>query len=165
MTYKIALSVGFILAAAIPFLAQTKVVTNATLEKYKQQRMAAEREYRENYERLGLPSPEELERRREQSRVETEALSAKLRAENMERERLVVQRETNERFAAGHYRNSAVPVDQVYREPNYFWSYGRRYRYPPRQTYYQQPGYFAGGQFWPTGSRTESRPLIKIRHR
>src|SRR3954466_53115 len=70
---------------------QTKSVTNADLEKYKESRLKAEREYRENYERLGFPSPEELDRRREQSQKDTEELSAKLRAERLEREKLELQ--------------------------------------------------------------------------
>ncbi|HMS40609.1 MAG TPA: hypothetical protein PKE69_10305 [Pyrinomonadaceae bacterium] len=32
--------------------AQTKTITNADLEKYRQKRLAAEKDYAENYERL-----------------------------------------------------------------------------------------------------------------
>ena len=39
---------SFILTATIAAFAQTKTITNADLEKYKQQRLAAERDYREN---------------------------------------------------------------------------------------------------------------------
>ena len=47
---------------AIPELgiSQTRTITNADLEKYKQKRLAAEKELRENYRELGFPSPEEL---------------------------------------------------------------------------------------------------------
>src|SRR5687768_3991702 len=75
------------------FALSQQTVTNAQLEKYRQQRLNAERDYRENYERLGLSSPEELDRRREESRAQTEELSAKLRAERLERERIQAQRE------------------------------------------------------------------------
>ncbi|HEX8736166.1 MAG TPA: hypothetical protein VF721_12635 [Pyrinomonadaceae bacterium] len=41
----------------------TKTVTNADLEKFRQKRVAAEADYRANYKKLGMPSPEELEKR------------------------------------------------------------------------------------------------------
>lgn len=41
----------------------TKTITNADLEKFRQKRLQAEADYRANYEKLGMPSPEELERR------------------------------------------------------------------------------------------------------
>lgn len=68
--------------------AQTRTVTNADLEKFRAERLEAERQYRQNYERLGLPSPEELERRRTESAREREELSARLRAERLQREQL-----------------------------------------------------------------------------
>jgi hypothetical protein len=144
--------------------AQTKAVTNADLETYRQNRLKAEREYRENYAKLGLPSPEELDKRREQSRIETEQLSAKLRAARLERERIEAEREANEALAAAYYRSIQPAQDPQYQydEPLYFWSNGRRFRMT-RQRQYQQPGFFAGGQFWPTGPRTRPQPLIRIR--
>ncbi len=138
---------------------QTKAVTNSDLEKYRQERLKGEREYRENYARLGLPSPEELERRREQSRIEAAQLSAKLRAERLERERIEAERQTYERRAASeHTYDWAAPAPRYY-EPPYFYSYF----YPQRRrlrTAFTQPGYFAGGQFWPTGPRTKPRPMF-----
>lgn len=68
--------------------AQTRTVTNADLEKFRAERLEAERQYRQNYERLGLPSPEELERRRVESARGREELSARLRAERLQREQL-----------------------------------------------------------------------------
>jgi len=168
----------FILATAISLVAQTRSITNADLEKYRQARLTAEREYRDNYEKLGMPSPEELARRREQSIIETEKLSAKLRDEQLERDRLDAQREQY-----NNSYNSYPPViyEQPRYDPGYFWSWGLGYgrglgnrggigggigngggvgnRRPfLRPTPYQQPGYVAGGQFWPTGSRTPSLP-------
>ena len=140
--------------------AQGKLVTNADLERYKQDRLKAEREYRENYARLGLPSPEELDRRREQSRLETEQLSAKLRAERLERERLEAEQQANAQLAAAYYRTLQAGQEQ-YNEPSYFLSYGRRHRIPPRQSF--QAGYFAGGQFWPTPTRTPMPRPVWIR--
>ena len=147
--------------------AQVRSVSNADLDKYKQDRLKAEREYRENYAKLGLPSPEELDRRREQSRIESEQLSAKLRAARLERERIEAEREATAALAAAYYRSIQPAQDSQYQysEPSYFWSYGRRYRLSGFRRQYQQPGFFAGGQFWPTGPRTPPRPiLIRPRH-
>lgn len=150
---------GFIVVAAGIAAAQTRTVTNADLEKYRQERLKAEREYRENYATWGFSSPEELDRRREQSRIETEQLSAKLRAERLEREHLEAERLWSEQAAAAYYRAAPVERGQPYTAPGYFRSYGRRYAYPVRR-HYSQPGYFAGGQFWPTpgGIRPRLRP-------
>jgi len=145
-------------------VAQRKTVTNADLEKYRQTRLKGEREYRENYARLGLPSPAELDRRIEKSRIESEQLSAKLRLQRLERERIEAEAAENTRLAAPYYRYSHIESGQYYSESPYFFSYGQRRRYPFRRAY-SQPGYFAGGQFWPTGSRTRPQRLISIRRR
>ena len=76
---------------ALSMSAQTKAVTNADLTKFRSQRLTAEKDLRENYERLGFPSPEELRERQEKNRIETEQLSAKLRTERFEREKLAAE--------------------------------------------------------------------------
>lgn len=55
-------------------MAQTarKTVTNTDLEKYRRERLKSEAEYRANYKKLGMPSPEELERQRIESRAQAE---------------------------------------------------------------------------------------------
>ena len=70
---------------------QIKTITNADLEKYRQKRLQAEREYLENYERLGLPSPAEIERERVQSNRERAELAQRLEREQLEREANVQQ--------------------------------------------------------------------------
>jgi hypothetical protein len=147
---------------------QARSVTNADLEKYKQSRLKAEQEYRENYARLGFPSPEELERRREQSLKETEALSAKLRAERLEREKLELQQWESERLAASQsvtYSSNGQYFDPYFGTGYYGGGYygggyygGNAYRgrrggrgyYGGRSGYLGSGpiGYFAGGQFW-----------------
>ncbi len=98
MKKQILLFLGFIFICANIASAQSKrTVTNADLEKFRQKRVQAEREYRENYQRLGLPSPEELEKQREQNRKELAELSERLQNENLERER--IQREEEYRQA------------------------------------------------------------------
>jgi len=141
--------------------AQARLVTNASLEQYQQERLKAEQEYRENYARLGLPSPEEIDRRREQSRIETEQLAAKLRAESLEYARLEAQRRENARHATSYYGDTQVWYGAGWYYPNYIWSYVRRPKLPHVQPY-SQPGYFAGGQFWPTGSRTTNTPIWHV---
>ena len=75
-----------IFVAANLAVAQTKTVTNADLEKHRQKRLQAEKEYRENYSKLGFPSPEELEKQNEKSRIEREQLSQRLEAKQRENE-------------------------------------------------------------------------------
>ncbi len=65
-----------------------KTVTNADLEKFRQKRLAAERDYRENYARMGFPSPEELDAQIEKSRVQREAMAERYRNERLQREQL-----------------------------------------------------------------------------
>lgn len=158
MRFKIAAMMCLIFAAAVSLMAQTKTVTNADLEKYRQVRLKAEREYRENYERLGLASPAELERRNEQSRADTQRLADKLRDAELERERLNASVEANSR---SYFPVFQTPTQPRTYSPSYFLSYGRHYRL--RQPYYLQgqTGYVGGGQFWPTGGRTPLQPTFK----
>ena len=88
--------------------AQTRTVTNGDLEKYRQKRITAERDLRENYERLGFPSPAELERQFEQSRIERSDLAARLRAENLEREQFNLERQRAETEARS--RNFQIQI-------------------------------------------------------
>lgn len=142
-------------------------ITNLDLEKYRDARMAADKELRENYEKLGFPSPQELERRREKSRVETEELAAKLRAERLEQERLDAQREAESRrmivYNRGIVRQNDVYFSSGYSSGYFYSPYVNPY-WRPRT--YGQPGYYAAGQFWPTGPATNPRPLfIRPRNR
>ncbi len=79
MKRQILLFLGFIFISAIVGSAQTKTVTNADLEKFRQKRVQSEQDYRDNYQKLGLPSPEELEKQREQNRKELSELSGRRR--------------------------------------------------------------------------------------
>ena len=169
MRFRIAFLICFTLVLAASLAAQTTLVTNANLDQYKQDRLKADREYRESYERMGFPSPEELHRRSDQSRIETEQLAAKLRAANIERERLEAERlqaeqRASAQLAAAYYQYAQIGSDPLYNGFYYSASYGRRHGFPIRHNYFQ-PGYFAGGQFWPTGASTPPRPLfVPSRH-
>lgn len=129
---------------------QARTVTNSDLEKYRAERVKAETYLRENYARLGFPSPEELAKRNEQSAKEMAELSARLRAERLERERIEAEREAAERRVVTVYQVQPVEIVPEIYGSTYFWSGGRRFRRPFRQPF-QQPGYFAGGMFIPTG--------------
>jgi len=116
--------------------AQTKTVTNADLAKFAKKRIAAEREYRENYERLGMPSPEELERMNAADAKEREELSRRLRAERLRQEAINAQREA----AAAMRRPVTLYVEQN-RGGGYYstypYVYGGGYYYPSRRRHYR----------------------------
>jgi hypothetical protein len=90
MKFKAVLWASAVLLAVVPAFSQrtARTVTNLDLEKYKQQRLKAEKDYADNYQRLGFPSPEELQKQIEKSRVEREALAARLAAERIQREKV-----------------------------------------------------------------------------
>jgi hypothetical protein len=127
-------------------------VTNADLEKFKQKRESAEREYRETYAAKGLPSPEEINRRNEAKQTAMEELAAKLRMEALERERLAAEIEARR---ASEPRNVTVIVpDGTYDSAIYSGGFatggrfGRRFGnriFRPRIL----SGYAAGGVLWP----------------
>jgi hypothetical protein len=169
MTQKLFFVFCFMTATAAICSAQTLTVTNSDLEKYRQDRVKAETDLRDNYARLGFPSPEERARRNAQSAKEAEELSARLQKEAIERERLEAERAAAENRAAQYYyrapqQTQILPsyYDAGY---TYYWWNGRRYRVPRVNFPYQQPGYFAGGQFWPTGPSSPPQPLIQINPR
>ena len=147
----------FLFAGAV---SAQRTVTNADLEQYKQKRLQADKDYRENYERLGMPSPEELEKRREASRAETAKLYDKLRTERLEAAKL----STMEAAANAQIVQSTqfVPVAVPYGVPGgyVFYPNGRFARSNRFRGVTQ--GYFAGGQFWPTGSLTKPGPILRI---
>lgn len=142
----------YLLISALIFVAtsfvfaQTKTVTNGDLEKFKQKRLKAEKDYRENYEKLGFPSPEELERQSEQSKRELAELSRRIEAENARNESFY-QSQANALLT----QISSIEAQIAYlrgeanRLPNqnYIYSYSYApYSYRNRQTidpYYIQP--------------------------
>ena len=69
-----------------------RTVTNADLAKFRDRRIAAEQEYRDNYERLGMPSPEELNAMRERDMDARLDLAEQLRQARLEKERLELDR-------------------------------------------------------------------------
>lgn len=63
-----------------------KTVTNADLEKYRQARVKSDEDYRQNYQRLGRPSPEELEKMETERQKRLSELSDKLANRRLQNE-------------------------------------------------------------------------------
>jgi hypothetical protein len=156
MKKQIAVLLSLIFSLSIVSMAQTKTVTNADLEKFRQKRLQAERNYRENYERMGFPSPAELERRNEEDRIQREALSEKLRKERLERESIEAQEERNraperqnqyvqnnpdQYYQTGGYYNNYLPYGYVTNSNNWF-SRHRRFQFGGNQQVYPASGFF-----------------------
>ncbi|MDQ2745734.1 MAG: hypothetical protein M3T96_00530 [Acidobacteriota bacterium] len=96
MRNRILVLIGMLFMAANLGMAQKRAITNEDLEKYRQKRLAAEKDLRENYERLGFPSPEELQKQLDRSSAERSKLSARLEAENLRRAQMDLERQRAE---------------------------------------------------------------------
>ena len=158
---------GFVLASAGIGAAQVKTVTNADLERYRDNREHGERQLRENYAKMGFPSPEELARRNEESNREMIDLATRMRADRLERERLEAQYRAQLNVSQ---RPTFIVLGTNGYEPGYFvqygYGFGRGFRSGNRFRF-NRPfttttnGYFAGGQFWSTGPRTPAAPIVR----
>ncbi|MGI8556207.1 MAG: hypothetical protein ACR2LT_07620 [Pyrinomonadaceae bacterium] len=89
----LSLSLGI---SGLTFAQATRTITNADLEKFRQKREQAERDYNENYQRLGMPSPEELKER--------EAFREAQLAEDADRARILEQQEYDLQLRANELR-------------------------------------------------------------
>jgi len=134
--------------------AQGRRVTNADLEKFKVKRLAAEQDLRENYARLGFPSPEEMEKQRDQEAKERMELFESLQAARLERERLEIERQ---RLAVEQAKAEQPIIVVEGRDDNgYFFGYstfgggfGNRFpwrsRFPFRGRFFGNDSYRVGG--------------------
>ncbi len=129
--------------------AQSKTVTNKTLEKYRQKRLQAERDLQENYAEMGFPSPEEMERQNEESSRERSELAQRLREERLQTESLKLERERINLDRQSIQTNNA---QDNYSQDNY----SPAYSYPNPafidysrygSTSYVYPGYYGRGVF------------------
>ncbi len=128
------------LITVVPLFSQSRTVTNTDLEKYKQKRLKAEKDYNDNYARMGFPSPEELQKQVEKNRVEREALAARLAAERLRQEQ-----------AEAVISGSAGP-----NQPNVFIIPGGT---ADRSGYYFSYPYFRGLQYRPY---YQYSPLVRV---
>ena len=125
---KAALIFGLVLSLATVGVGQVRTITNSTLERYQEKRLAAERDYRENYARMGFPSPEELDRQRDADMAARIRLSEQLRQARLEKERLELERQNLDVQAASMENDSAeTRYDGFY--GGYFGGYGGSYNY------------------------------------
>jgi hypothetical protein len=141
-----------------------RTVTNSDLERFSQKRLDADREYRETYAAKGLPSPEQIEARRDARVKEQLELAAKLEAADLERERLAL--------AAMSLQPPPVISQGIpYYSPDYGYlgygfggvagGFGNRFR--GRGFGINQSYYAAGGMIWPaplTSGVTRARPMF-----
>jgi len=74
------------LTAAVSTFAQNKTVTNADLEKFRQQRVEAEKQLKERYAEMGFPSPEQLEKQNAERRAKMDEYSDQLRQQRLQSE-------------------------------------------------------------------------------
>lgn len=120
--------------------AQTKTITNADLEKFRSQRLVAEKELRENYESMGFPSPEELERQNEESRFERARWAENYRSAQLEQQRIDSESRPSQVFY--FIPQTRQPYRTYYRNgyaPAYY--YGSGYNYRRNRTRKPGPGY------------------------
>lgn len=154
-------SFALLLAFGVVALGQVPTITNLDLEKYRNQRLAAEKEYRENYRRRGQPSPEELEQKRRDDLAASMDLSSRLRAARLEEDRLALESrrvDIEDARAAAEIEAMQTPPPQP--EGYYYGNQGvygggyGGYGYPGAYGYpggYGYPGYgrygYPGGVF------------------
>jgi hypothetical protein len=89
---KLFLLLVVIFAVSNIVFGQTKTITNADLEKFRATRVQQEENYRANYKRLGMPSPEELAARETQRQKELAQFAAKARVRQQQTESNIFQR-------------------------------------------------------------------------
>ncbi len=120
---KAAVIFGFIFSLATVGFGQRQTVTNFTLEKYQQQRLAAEKDSRETYARMGFPSPEELDRQRDADMTARIQLAEQLRQARLENERIEMERRNAELNAAAIANASSDGGYDGYSGDGYYGGY------------------------------------------
>ncbi|HEY2866088.1 MAG TPA: hypothetical protein VGJ02_03260 [Pyrinomonadaceae bacterium] len=134
-----------------------RVVTNADLERYAQDRQAADREYRETYAAKGLLSPEDLKARNEERVKATIDLANQITAADLEKRRLALEASAQQLQAEQMQYQNAYPVYS--QDGGVIWGYGsgfirngrfdRRFRGRVFPGGFGRGAYAAGGMVWP----------------
>lgn len=143
MKEKLIFALFLLLLAALCTFAQTKTVDNFDLEKYRQPRLQGEKDLRENYEKLGFPSPEDLAKQNAKDAAEHVELSNRLRTERLDRERLENERRQIEAEAARY--DSEIRSNEYIPQysPGFYGGYGYPYYgVPIRRTHGYKNRYF-----------------------
>jgi TolA-binding protein len=159
MKKRILLILSLIFSVAAVALAQTKTVTNADLEKFRQKRLEAERDYRENYAKLGFPSPQELEKQIAEEQRELGELSDRLRAERLERERTEALKAQIDWLASQNNSQQSQTTTRV--ERNYFYGVAPYFYYYNLPRY--RPNYNRRKRYWRSNNLPPIRPPKPIR--
>lgn len=185
MKSKVLLILSLILIAASIASAQKarKTITNLDLEKYRVQREKAEADYRENYAKRGMPSPEELQRREEENARQREELSRRLAAERQQNEQNQLRLQIAEQNARIDYLNNSnqnlanqnnqtvyggYPIyggSGLYLNNGYNYNRSRwnRPNFPGRGVYQQnRPSVVVGGGMVYTVPRSSAQPPQRI---
>jgi hypothetical protein len=116
--------------------AQTKTVTNSDLEKFRQKRLQAEKDYNENAKRLGFPTARELAERNKQNTKELIEFSERLRAERLENERIeAAQAQIDAVQTQNNYLQSLNNTSPQIVERNYYYGYSPYVYYGGRSAY------------------------------
>jgi hypothetical protein len=140
----------FIVGLANAAFAQaTKTVTNADLEKFRQERVRAEEDWRVNYRKLGFASPEELQKIRAQRQTELEQLAIRLREEELQKQIAEAQWQNAVRAQNGYVivrtEGSQYYSNGFYTSGFYYQPYYVNRRFVRRN--YNQPNYPIGGGY------------------
>lgn len=129
------------LLAAVPVFSQVRTITNADLEKYKQKRLNAERDYAENYAKMGFPSPEELQKLIEKSRAERDTLAARLVAERVQLELAEAARAE----AVARMNDQDIFIFNDYQNyPGYIYGFTNPFFHQPRFPRFKHRGFRIG---------------------
>ncbi len=143
----------FVLVSILAFAgigAAQRQVTNADLETYRDQRIRAQTELRQDYTRLGFPSPAELERRERERNRHIDQLTGTLRQQSLDE-----QRSFRDYESAMAPRSPQVVVQQPEQQDPYHAGdiIDPAYGYPTYGTpSYGYPGYGYPGYGYPNNN-------------
>jgi hypothetical protein len=145
-----------------------RTVTNFDLEKYRDQRLAAEREYRETYAQRGMLSPDEIKAASNARIQQTLDLAARMSAEELEQQRIALEAQAQQiQIEEMRSQQSAPPAYYPY--DNSIWGYGAfsdfgggRFRGRNNRVRTIPDYYVGGGNVWPGRLGTRPQPLRPI---
>jgi hypothetical protein len=140
MYKRIAGLIFVFVAMSLSVFSQNKTVTNADLEKYKQKRLAAQKELRENYAELGFASPEEQARLDAAADADRARRAEKYREQQSARKYSVVQEQPPQ---INYYYQQQRPYRTYFRygyPTNYYYG---NVRVRSRKRYKRGPGFIS----------------------
>jgi hypothetical protein len=126
---KLFLATLILATAAVASLAQTKVVTNKDLEKYRVQRLEAEKDLRKKYLEMGYSSPEEAEKAFAERRARNREYFDRLIRENALAQNQIVVEEADD--------SNSLEIAEIQAQLNYLRA--------QNQNYFSQPFIYSYG--------------------